>query len=134
MSSSYLPSRLWQVDLNLTTLVENWRYVNCKYDSETSKQLPMLVQLGFLNTIRVSIWRISHFWLQVGMCVWLYFCLWNHLGLFTMQIPLCLRKITLLSIQFRVILTQTVTWMYQESLPLYIQSIFDWCYSFDTHW
>ena len=54
------------------------------------------------------------------MGIWAYFNFWPHFGLRTRQEPSYLGKIALVSIWFKMVLTQTIL-------------IFDWDYNFDTH-
>jgi hypothetical protein len=52
------------------------------------------------------------------MGIWQYFCFWYRLGLYSMQEFSYLGKITLVSIWFRRVLTQIISWVYQDSFTL----------------
>ena len=82
----------------------------------------------------VSIMRIPHFLIPVEYGCFSSFC-WCHSCLKTLQEPWYLGKIALVSIWFRLVLTQIITRGYKDSLTLTYPpiSIFDWNYNSDTH-
>ena len=71
-----------------------------------------LLPFGYLK------WGIHTFWYQLGMGSWLYFCFRYHSGLYTMRKLSYLGVSTLVSIRFRMVLTQTITRAYKDSLTL----------------
>ena len=68
--------------------------------------------LSFFDTIWVSEMRDST--LIYTSMIWVFDSIFNfqyHLGLYTMQGPSYLGKITLVSICFRMVVTQIITWV-----------------------
>ena len=78
------------------------------------------------NTIWVSIMRISHVLIPVG-----YGCYWfqHHSNPKYMQVSSYLGQVALVSIWFRMLMTQTTTHL-EDTHQI---SIFDWYYNFDTN-
>ena len=78
--------------------------------------------LSFSNTIWVSKMRISHFSMSVGYGYFENILILILFSLYTRQEPSNAGKIALVSIWFRVVLTQPITRIYKDSLTLRYQS------------
>ena len=81
-----------------------------------------LLQLGCHHKLDMFIpsHLVHHFLIPIGLRfrVSQYLCLWYHSGLYTMQELSYLCRFTLVSIWFRMVLTQIITWVYKDSLIL----------------
>ena len=93
---------------------------------------PVLVwyHLSFIS-ICGSISRISHFWDQIWVSIMRTSHFFETNGVWYM-----IHDNFLVSIWFRMVLTQIINWIQKESqleIVTHQISLFNWCYSFDTH-
>jgi hypothetical protein len=110
---NYPPQVLWSLapEQEIGTRIN---IVNHHVNVETSVGLVP----SFLDTIQNPILRISHFLIPVGYGYLAYFHFRSHSGLYTLQDPSHLGKIALISIWFRMVVTQLITPVYKDSHTL----------------
>ena len=100
---------------SFASLYLHWSFGICGQFKGLKTSVGLL--LSFFDMIRESIMRMSHFLLQVGYVLRWDLCPY-HSRQCTTQAPSYLRIIALVSIWFRMLLTQKVSWVYKDTLTL----------------
>ena len=111
---------LWLARYHLLKVFLRYSYPVVYYENDfrtTLVQTNVGLAYSFVDTIRTSIVRIPLFFDTSRVCHNI-FCFRYHLGLYTMQEPSYLGKITQVSICSRMVSTQIITWLYKYFLIL----------------
>ena len=118
---------------------DGWVYIGATDPKLVISSVDMVCFVFFsflLISFQYLYWRFNHFLLPLGYGYLTLFLLYfpHQLGLCPMQEPSYLGKIDLVSIWFRMVLTQMITWVYKDSLTLrYPPNINIWLVMFSRH-